>query len=1233
MGRMLLLLCLIPLASPSSANTDAQQLVDDYRENDVARQGFMRSTISQQTFEDRGYNSDTSVMPIGRGGSAGFRSHFETKETIDCASVALDEQNYTEGSSLWSVATCSTTAEFIAVDVCPPSQGRHTCDPVSRFRINGSDSDFFDDGEGLYVQASLGGCTPNSAGVCSYELTITETQTFAAGAHEMESRGNAQVGSSRDYQNAQAIGNSPQYASGRATQYSQRAQVSDTYSTFSATGGDYQYVDSDGNLQTGRIEVESCETTCIAGQEAIDNNQTCDAELEHYMTGCFTIFPVHYKEYDIDRYDIEIVEEYPDRPSQTPTPPFGYSYCYLYDEEHPEIPEDGVPEDVYGEESTFYYACFQSNQQAIASGVDRESYFPDRQAITDFEQCRYETVEVRNHDPDVYFQHRIVEEAYICEYDRYTQCHVDGEDFPVDVHYGQNPPPNGRDEVQFNHPYQRLYLADGRTCGFLDNQSNTDLTNDNQTAIRLCDQMVGNFCVERHSMVECAIGPDPFAEVNECNTDPECSFMSHSCHETDAFGNCSTDRQTYHCGTIGTNSCTQYQTVCSGGPVDYQFESDVQPGESNWEESIEVMAMVDEMGSDIRDSCGTNSSCMENVELFGGVARECRKDAFQLSGQVAGVGALANCCDRELREADVALLFAQCDDDAIELASAKRQNRAKKMDGRRCSAKISFGFFDVCVAWTYIWCDFASTMAMEVNTQGREQINSALGSAYAPTAAFENIEIDYISQANNSHWGPIHQVGQMSFSVWEKDLRCADYNPIMARLGMSYWSSDCDPMGYFSIASCNSASNPNNPTQDRCGPLPESPQRMSGGSHWSVQHIPLDSVDPFVYDLSDHIQLTGLCPSTTDRCNLQVVNLREERDRSVIATLTLSFPLFDINTSVPELATSMTYGLRAYPIDPGSIQAGAPNPSTVGVQVTADYNVNEPHLTQWSSYTVLTDGTPVELTLGGDRVSLRVDCQGAMGTCEATLAYPATTERKWYHQYRATNYVSRRDHTDCSGFSMEEIAMLDFSEMDLASVTQNLGGAAELEATFESESQSSIPGIRTHATRLQGEYNSGQMTARTNQQGKPVWLSPDSGEPVWTTTLRVSLDFPKAYANTDGTFQNQTTRVNSVSVDWGDGESNVYSANSGATLTATHTYDTCYAGDLPNGCSDSYEMWHVVNVRVQLADGTSETVTLNALSTTEGRDSTTRAGGGRAGSVVYDPTQYPGGDVEQIPGN
>lgn len=657
------------------------------------------------------------------------------------------------------------------------------------------------------------------------------------------------------------------------------------------------------------------------------------------------------------------------------------------------------------------------------------------------------------------------------------------------------------------------------------------------------DPMTG-VCLETQRNQLCYAGPP-----EQCSADPNCSLVRTECASTN--GNlCDQQRQFYHCEKSDSYCAQEQVTQSCQGDYSHGLTTVVDnTSPAGFGEAAAYLALVDEM---------QRTMTANSVEIFPGEYINCDKPI--LSGLLTN-----NCCSINLKD-EGGNIFLKCEEKEMKLAASRRSLRTHYV-GSWCSNEGPFG---ICLQKSEGYCSFPSVLSRVIQEQGRDQLAvlaaTGFGNAVKQTSTFNYM-------AGNGGWGAAVSVNGNTVRPWRWPTYCGDPEAMTAAYQANPAAIRCPFTPEVWFASCSQAS---------CGALPVDPNVGGAGLNgWAVQSI--DPTQNRSVAISKYAVVTGSCVDGTGACAYEVAAWPSGGGSAFIAQDT-DWPLWSTAGGY-ERDPSM---LGNYTFQPYSYVFGT-TPTTARLKVSTNGGMT----TQTIDLPLEINGVDYKLPTNPVITAIgRCDMQS--GQCSYRFVAPVNvTAKPW----------GIPESPDCSGFSVGEISVMDFSKMDLAE------WIASEEFTLP-DTQQLAANVQDDVTTFYDTYNAGaQAPTAQPSQSKAVTITPLEGVGEFEVRLEATSNWPQMYADP----ANNVNPVTAVQVTWGDGTSS-NAAKSGNRFVATHTYKTTVA-----------RKEYTVSVRLTTATGTQ-----TATSTVIGYQHTPDPGAGRSGggfsdSGSYAPSQYPGG--------
>lgn len=623
------------------------------------------------------------------------------------------------------------------------------------------------------------------------------------------------------------------------------------------------------------------------------------------------------------------------------------------------------------------------------------------------------------------------------------------------------------------------------------------------------------------SAVELANGAD---EPDSCaNMDlAGCSFQSATAKGFSSDGGLVTEQEETYACMRETKQCTKWSNTgtdpsCISQDLAMGLDSTTRSLDStdgSFAEAAVALAVVDATAG------GLESGSDSLPKIFGGRDLRCNRP-------VGGIGSLVNksCCSTDLQRPKPGNIFQKgCSMSEVELAASRRSNYTVYL-GDYCSRSIKFFGFRKCIRRTQTYCAFEGLLPRLVHEQGRKQLRDITASAANSDVKKAPISFSYFDQGRGS-WAPLQSVNGVQVTAWQWPNYCADPAKANEVLTTDPTATECPGVVTSYMASCDISTG--------CGPLPADP--AEGSLNWS-----LVSVDPLrnqTSALGRFSVASGACSPSTNACSYEVAAWPVGTGGRAIVTKDLSWDLFASSATPGAGAPSAAqYKLsnigdlmfRGYPAA-GAAAAGLP--STVRLDLSRDGGQT------WTTHQLNTqDGS--EARLAPD-VTISGGCTQDANICVYRVVGTTTVESKgWGGPTRP----------DCSGFTAGQLAVLDFSKMDLS----------EWLATVMSKIGSQDPAaLASQATAQFQEfsrlYQGGQVRSAAPTAANFARATPAEGFGPFNVKLAVAGYWPEV----TGDPLLDTDKVLSVTVNWGDCSADetldAAPAGEGIGFKGTHEY-------------------------------------------------------------------------------
>jgi hypothetical protein len=276
-----------------------------------------------------------------------------------------------------------------------------------------------------------------------------------------------------------------------------------------------------------------------------------------------------------------------------------------------------------------------------------------------------------------------------------------------------------------------------------------------------------------------------------------------------------------------------------------------------------------------------------------------------------------------------------------------------------------------------------------------------------------------------------------------------------------------------------------------------------------------------------------------------------------------------------------------------------------------DYSTNGGR--SWASVDLPTRINSADYYIPGTDIRVSGGCDAAKNTCDYHVAGSVRVTAKPWGSAR---------NPDCSGFTVGQISVLDFSKMDLSEWIQSV---------VNKVTGPSIGGLAQKASedaaRFNSIYNTPGATTSISAPSKlqSAKVSPLQGYGPFKATVTITGHWPITY----GDPAKDTDPVRSATVDWGDCTAKtqatpvaqIISGHAASGFTATHIYAS--PDQIPASCGGGqHNVQHVVHVTLYAASGV-HTVTLNVMNVWSNPVEPVGTGEGAGGSSTADRLTAP----------
>ena len=402
------------------------------------------------------------------------------------------------------------------------------------------------------------------------------------------------------------------------------------------------------------------------------------------------------------------------------------------------------------------------------------------------------------------------------------------------------------------------------------------------------------------------------------------------------------------------------------------------------------------------------------IQVFGGEDMRCTTPVGSLGNTFS-----ANCCEIGLTQSANGTT-GQCDAGEVKLAAERRALRTVYV-GSYCSKERHFLLFSQCIQETETYCAFGGILSKLIQEQGRAQLatdaQSANGNAQSRTLAFP------LYQGPGGWTDPFTLNGD-GISIYEAPESCTTAEgadgancPVTLQL----WFAVCSQSG-------------------GCGALPANPQ--DGSTTWQIAEI--DTLAPTEQALSEHVIAAGSCDSSSSQCRYVFTAWPPASGGKVVLTKSLRF----LATGPSTESSEALIGNDVVKVPDPALSLGASWPQSIPAQVSTDGG------NSWRAFRLpLSISAPMSVAASGasafygftagslgqywgnaqQGLSIIGSCDSSSGVCEYSLTGDVSAIPKPWGNAK---------NPDCTGFSVSQLSMLDFSKMDLSQWLSHVTGAS-----------------------------------------------------------------------------------------------------------------------------------------------------------------------------------------------
>jgi len=630
-------------------------------------------------------------------------------------------------------------------------------------------------------------------------------------------------------------------------------------------------------------------------------------------------------------------------------------------------------------------------------------------------------------------------------------------------------------------------LGDGRTT-----ETITHLTSKEKEGCGIC--------VSTTSNDTCYAAPTAAEPQDTCaNIDFNACQLTSSSPQSQMEGMTLSQEDVYSC-TKEEETCVEFDrsNLCTNS--DMTFGTNVQERTQQTSGSMN-RAMTDAALLDAV-AAGTEEDSADPMvpRIFGGEDSRCEKPV----GFLAGV-ADNDCCRLNLDRPGGDKLGNKCTMAEVKLATARRSNFTVFV-GEYCSNKSGFGPFKRCTERTQTYCAFKGLLPRIIQQQGRDQLAQLANSASSAGIKKSNMTFNFYE--GNGGWTTTTSVNGLTLSAWQYPSYCSNPDKAAQVLSTDPTARECPLALTQWIAVCEKPGG--------CGNLPTSPEL--GSNAWNLTTVnPLKNATTAV---SRYAMVTGACDPASTACRYEVAAWPAGVGGRAVASKDFAFPLYAAQeqtakslSGVPQDMSSMgDYIFRPVSL-PGVANPSGPLPQTVRI----DYSTNGGQ--SFSSMNVPTriQGTDVSVP-GATDVRITGGCDMASNSCRYVVTGTVTvTAKPW----------GSAENPDCTGFTLGQMAVLNFSKMDLSEWVASIMGTVK---GADADRLTKTAGDRTEQMLSARQQGTATVSATNPQSHRTARITPDEEFGPFLATLRVSGNYPVYYENA----AENVDPVSHVEVDWGD---------------------------------------------------------------------------------------------------
>jgi hypothetical protein len=631
-------------------------------------------------------------------------------------------------------------------------------------------------------------------------------------------------------------------------------------------------------------------------------------------------------------------------------------------------------------------------------------------------------------------------------------------------------------------------LGDGRTT-----ETITHLTSQEKEGCGVCVRPTSNDT--------CYARPTAAEPQDSCaNIDVNACQLTSSTPQSQLEGMTLSQQDVYSC-TKEEDTCVEYDrsNLCTNS--DMTFGTDKQARSQTTTTGSMNRAMTDAALIDAV-AAGTEENAADPFvpRIFGGTDSRCSKPVGFFSGYLDN-----DCCRLDLDRPGGSNYGNQCSLDEVKLATSRRSNFTVFI-GEYCSKKSGWGPFKRCTERSQTYCSFKGLLPRIIQQQGRDQLAQLATSAASGTV--QKAPLNFNFYQDNGGWAAQTTVNGVVLTPWQYPSYCANPEQAAKALTSDPNARECPLALTQWFAVCE---NPNG-----CGALPPAPEL--GSERWNMSTVnPLKNATTAV---SRYAMVTGACDPVSTACRYEVAAWPAGIGGRAIASRELVFPLYATQEQVAKPLSGVPqdiYSMGDYIFRPNSVPGIASPSSALPATVQMDYSRNGGQTFSRFSVPTKIQGTDFSVPDSSD-VRITGGCEVATNLCTFQVTGTVTVTAKPWGSPEAP---------ECTGFTLGQVSVLDFSKMDLSEWIASIMGKAQGPAGTD---LGKIAGTRAQQLLDARQNGTATVSASNPQALQAARIIPAEDFGPFYATLRVSGNFPVYFENP----AENTDPVTHVDVDWGD---------------------------------------------------------------------------------------------------